>query len=259
MSTRRRAVCGGTIERVSRAGQPAAVDVAEQLDYYLVFANVRARERALPPEGIVVEEFVLRSDGTAAALDSAGWTAVGGTWWSATAFSRGLRSDARLQARVTPVARSGADAAYRMLSGGDLGPEPELRRHFLDRLDLPDAAPLQLVPAQATGERRIYRVLLAGDLPEPGLAALRSAWRMQPFDRHDDAAHRIAGRTRRTLDGQTVTWTLRRVGVDTAWAVDLSTDRAADAPDPTVTALLGRLRADARGQGLIPVTVERLR
>ncbi|MFD0592328.1 hypothetical protein ACFQZ4_06930 [Catellatospora coxensis] len=242
---------------MSRAGQPA-VDVAEQLDYYLVFANVRARERALPPEGIVVEEFVLRADGTASALDSAGWTA-GGTWWSAAAFSRGLRSDARLQARVTPVDRAGADVAYRMLGGGDLGSEPELRRHFLDRLDLPGAAPLQLVPAQATGERRIYRVLLAGDLTEPGLAALRGGWRMQPFDRHDDAAHRIAGRTRRTLDGQTVTWTLRRIGVDTAWAVDLATDRAADAPDPTVTALLGRLRADARNQGLIPVTVERLR
>jgi hypothetical protein len=249
---------GGTIERVSRAGQPA-VDVAEQLDYYLVFANVRARERALPPEGIVVEEFVLRPDGTASALDSAGWTAVGRSWWSAAAFSRGLRSDTRLQARVTPVDRAGANAAYRLLGGGELGPEPELRRHFLDRLDLPDLAPLSLVPAQATGERRVYRVLLAGDLPDHGLTALRSGWRMQPFDRHDDRAHRIAGRTRRTLDGQTVTWTLRRIGAGAAWAVDLSTDRATDAPDPELTELLGRLRADARGQGLIPVTVERLR
>lgn len=243
---------------MSRAAHHAAVDVAEQLDYYLVFANVRARERALPPEGIVVEEFVLRPDGTTSALDSAGWTA-GGAWWSAAAFSRGLRDDARLQARVTAVDRASAQAAYRLLGGGELLPEPELRRHFLDRLDLPVAPPLNLVPAQATAERRIYRVLLAGDLPEPGLAALRSGWRMQPFDRADDAANRIAGRTRRTLDGQTVTWTLRRIGSALAWAVDLATDRPDDTSAPALAALLCRLRTDARGQGLIPVTVERLR
>ncbi|MEU8080592.1 hypothetical protein AB0B31_34675 [Catellatospora citrea] len=243
---------------MSRAAHHAAVDVAEQLDYYLVFANIRARERALPPEGIVVEEFVLRPDGTTSALDSAGWTA-GGTWWSAAAFSRGLRDDARLQARVTPVARAGAQAAYRQLGGGELLPEPELRRHFLDRLDLPAAAPLNLVPAQATAERRIYRVLLAGELPEAGLAALRSGWRMQPFDRADDAANRIAGRTRRTLDGQTVTWTLRRIGSGLAWAVDLATDRPDDTSAHTLAPLLCRLRAEARSQGLIPITVDRLR
>ncbi|MEV0460852.1 hypothetical protein [Catellatospora methionotrophica] len=243
---------------MSRAGHPTAVDVAEQLDYYLVFPNLRARERALPPEGIVVEEFVLRADGTTSALDSAGWTA-GGTWWSAAAFSRGLREDARLRARVTPVGRAAAQTAYRLLGGGDLLAEPQLRRHFLDRLDLPAAAPLNLVPAQATADRRIYRVLLAGELAAPGLAALRSGWRMQPFDRSDDAAQRIAGRTRRTLDGQTVTWTLRRIGVDLAWAVDLATDRPDDTSAHTLAPLLCRLRTEARGQGLIPVTVERLR
>lgn len=250
---------GGTIEHVSRAGQPAAVDVTEQLDYYLVYANVRARERALPPEGIVLEEFVLRPDGTASALDSAGWSAVSGTWWSATAFSRGLRADPRLQARVTPVDRAGARAAYRMLGGGELLAEPQLRRHFLDRLELPAAAPLQLVPAQATAERRVYRVLLAGELPAQALATLRSGWRMQPFDRADDAAHRVAGRTRRTLDGQTVTWTLRRLGADAGWAVDLATDTPDETSAHTLAPLLGRLRAEARDQGLIPVTVERLR
>ncbi|MEV4417198.1 hypothetical protein [Catellatospora sp. NPDC049609] len=244
---------------MSRAGHPVAVDVAEQLDYYLVFANIRARERALPPEGIILEEFVLRPDGTASALDSAGWTAAGGAWWSAAAFSRGLRDDARLRARVTPVDRAGASAAYRALGGGELLAEPALRRHFLDRLDLAAVTPPSLVPAQATPERRVYRVQLAGELTEQGLARLRSGWRMQPFDRSDDAAQRIAGRTRRTLDGQTVTWTLRRTGAEQAWAVDLATDQPDGASTPTLAPLLRRLRTEARAQGLIPITVDRLR
>ncbi|GAA1652028.1 hypothetical protein [Catellatospora bangladeshensis] len=244
---------------MSRAGHPAAVEVAAQLDYYLVYANARARDRALPPEGIVLEEFVLRPDGTTSALDSAGWTAAGGTWWSAVAFSRGLRTDARLRARVTPADRAGAQTAYQTACGAKLPAEPELRRHFLDRLELPASAPSPLVPTQTTTERRIYRVLLAGELPEPGREALRSGWRMQPFDRVDDAAHRIAGRTRRTLDGQTVTWTLRQVGTEADWAVDLSTDRSDDSSTPTLAPLLNRLRTEARDQGLIPVTVDRLR
>ncbi len=244
---------------MSRAGHPAAVDVAAQLDYYLVYANTRARERALPPEGIVLEEFVLRPDGTTSALDSAGWTAGGGSWWSAVAFSRGMRADARLRGRVTPVDRVGARAAYHALCGGELPPEAALRRHFLDRLELPESVPSTLVPVQATAERRIFRVLLAGELPEHGRVALRSGWRMQPFDRADDTAHRIVGRTRRTLDGQTLTWTLRQAGGDAAWAVDVSSDRSEDPRSDTLAPLLGRLRAEARGQGLIPVTVERLR
>ncbi|BCJ74917.1 hypothetical protein CS0771_44610 [Catellatospora sp. IY07-71] len=243
---------------MSRAGHPSAVDVAAQLDYYLVYANARARDRALPPEGIVLEEFVLRPDGTTSALDSAGWTAAGGTWWSAVTFSRGLRTDARLRARVTPVGRAGAQAAYQAACGAALPPEPELRRHFLDRLELPASAPAHLVPAQATPERCVYRVLLAGELPEHGRAALRSGWRMQPFDRGDDTAHRIAGRTRRTLDGQTVTWTLRQLGDEATWAVDLSTDRSDNPATPALAPLLLRLRTEARGQGLIPVAVERM-
>lgn len=244
---------------MSRAGHPAAVEVAAQLDYYLVYANARARERALPPEGIVLEEFVLRPDGTTSALDSAGWTASGGTWWSAVAFSRGMRTDARLRGRVTPVDRAGAQAAYQAACGAQLPSEGDLRRHFLDRLELPASAPAPLVPTQVTAERRLYRVLLAGELSEHGRAALRSGWRMQPFDRVDDAAHRVGGRTRRTLDGQTVTWTLRQVGTEAAWAVDLSSDRSDDAPAPTLAPLLHRLRTEARDQGLIPVAVERLR
>jgi hypothetical protein len=119
--------------------------------------------------------------------------------------------------------------------------------------------PSHLVPAQAGTERRAYRVLLAGELTEHAREALRRGWRMQPFDRADDATHRIAGRTRRTLDGQTVTWTLRQVGAEADWAVDLSTDRCDDTSALTLAPLLSRLRAEARGQGLVPVAVDRTR
>ncbi|MDI1460739.1 hypothetical protein QEZ54_07160 [Catellatospora sp. KI3] len=239
---------------MSRPGNPVAVEVAEQLDYYLVFPSSGAVARGLAPEGLVVEEFVLRPDGTTSGLDSAGWTRAGGSWWTAAAFSRTLREDARLRAKVLPVGRAVAQAAYRTLSGAELPAEPQLRRHFLDRLELP--APTGLVPAQATAGQLGYRLLLAGELTEHGLAQLRGGWRMPPFDRAGDAAHGVAGRTRWTVDGQLVSWTLRRL--DAGWAVDLAVDRVDRAPAHTEP-LLRRLRAEARDQGLIPVTVTRLR
>ncbi|MBV1856483.1 hypothetical protein [Catellatospora tritici] len=244
------------IEVVSRPGNPVAVEVAEQLDYYLVFPSSRAVERGLSPEGLVVEEFELRPDGTTAGLNSAGWTKAGGSWWTAAAFSRTLRADARLRAKVAPVGRTVAQSAYRELSGVDLPTEPQLRRHFLDGLELPASA--SFVPVQATADQRLYRLLLAGELTEHGLASLRGGWRMPPFDRAGDAAQGVAGRTRRTVDGRLVSWTLRRVDGDAAWAVDLSVDWVDSTPAHTEP-LLSRLRAEARRHGLIPVTVARLR
>jgi hypothetical protein len=44
------------------------------LDYYLIFAEAGDCDRGVQPCGIVIEEFALRDDYTAAGLDGAGWT-----------------------------------------------------------------------------------------------------------------------------------------------------------------------------------------
>jgi hypothetical protein len=199
------------------------------VDFYAVYGG-GDRLRAL-----VVEEFVLRDDFTAAALDSA---AFDGRWFSSAGFSQALRTDSAL--RVTAVSRPGAQAAYHALGGDDLPPDAVLRERFADRALFPDVAPLRLGPDDG---RRLYRMLFARDLDEQSLAGLLAALRLSPVD-----DPRIAGRAI-TEQG---TWELRRVG-GLAWSVDVTL------PGPTtgLGPLLGAAMLAARGYGLIPVTVER--
>jgi hypothetical protein len=199
----------------------------DMLDYYLVDQS-----------GILVEEFVLGGDDAAVAIDSAGWT--DGRWWSSAAFSMGLRGDPHLRARVVPAGRDEARAAYRRLGGGELPDEATLRGYFADPAPLHASAPLRLdvtpVP-DGYRERRVYRVLFAGDLDADGLAAL------------------VPGGARRSTAGDEFTWQLRRIGSGVAWCVDLT---ACLNGDPVgVRPLLRELTSAARGQGLIPVTIER--
>jgi hypothetical protein len=219
------------------------------LDYYLIDRS-----------GILVEEFVLGEDDTAVAIDSAGWT--DGRWWSSAAFSMQLRGDPQVRARVTPVDRDGARAAYRRLGGGELPEDATLRGYFADPAPLRASAALRLdttpVP-DGYRERRVYRVLFAGDLDSDGLAALRYRWRMAPSDDpgFGGAEHpqRIAGGARRSTAGEEFTWQLHRIGSGVAWCVDLT---ACLTGDPVgVRPLLRELTSAARGQGLIPVTIER--
>jgi hypothetical protein len=210
------------------------------LDYYLI-----------DPSSILVEEFVLGEDDAAVAIDSAGWT--DGRWWSSAAFSVDLRGDPQLRARVVPVGRDGARDAYRRLGGGELPDEAALRAHFADPAPLAASAPLRLdatpVP-DGYRERRVYRVLFAGDLDPDGLAALRNRWRLAP-----SSDRGVEGGARLSTAGDEFTWQLRRIGSGVAWCVDLT---ACLSGDPVrVRPLLRELTSAARDQGLIPVTIER--
>jgi hypothetical protein len=189
------------------------------LDYYLIDGAT---------EGIVVEEFVRAADHTTVGLDTAGWTPADASWWSSAAFSRAMRGDPHLRARVVAGDREAAEAAYRRLGGGALPDEATLRGYFRDRLPLATAPPLRLRQEHGT---RVYRVLLAGD-PRPDRVA---AW---------------------PATGDQFTWELRRIGGGIAWAVDVTARLAGS--DEAVGPLLRELTAAARRQGLIPVTTERL-
>jgi len=204
------------------------------LDYYLVDGS-----------GILVEEFVLGEDDAAVAIDNAGWT--DGRWWSSAAFSMNLRGDPRLRARVVPADRDEARLAYRRLGGGELPDEATLRGYFADPAPLPASAALRLdatpVP-DGYRERRVYRVLFAGDLDPDGVAALRHRLRMP-----------ASGGAGVAQAGDEFTWQLRRIGYGVAWCIDLT---ACLNGDPArVRPLLRELTSAARGQGLIPVTIER--
>lgn len=199
------------------------------LDFYTV------RDGGGRTQTLVVEEFVLRDDFTAAGIDTAGFN---GEWWSSAEFSRRLRTDAA--AVTTPVSREAAEAAFRDLGGVELPPDSVLREHFGDRAIFPEVPPLRLGPDDG---RRLYRLLFARDLDERHLAGLMAALRLSPVD-----DPRVAGRT--VTDHGTCE--LRRVG-DVAWSIDLAFASSSDAIGPLVGAAL----RTARGHGLIPVTVER--
>lgn len=220
----------------------------DALDYYVVRGDGAA------PVGLIVEEFVLADDGTAAGLGGAGWVPTGG-WTGSAALSRALRVDAAARARITPVVRHDAGLVYRQLGGGDLPDEATLRTHFDGYAPAGAAAPLRLGGAPADDEfreRRLYRVLFAGGLAPTSLAQLQAGWRMSA----GDDPVRVVGRAQRSFGPDLLTWELRRVGPGVAWAVDL-TARLAGESDRAVRPLLRELMTVLRGHGLIPVTVER--
>ncbi|WP_144119054.1 hypothetical protein [Catellatospora sichuanensis] len=226
-----------------------------QLDYYLLAADDSAR-----PEAVVVEDMVLRDDGTAIGIDNVTWTATERSWRCTPALSRDLRADELVRARVRAVDGDAAQAALRLLGGDALPDEPWLRARFGDFLPLPSAPLLRLGPAQAPPgfrDRHVYRILFAGELDRHGLQCLRLWWRLEPVEPAEDPSGRLVGRAHREVDGHELSWELRRVGPGLGWAVDL-TACLRDGPAAAVPALLRDLRQLARAHGLIPVTVERL-
>ncbi|GHJ47795.1 hypothetical protein Cs7R123_51370 [Catellatospora sp. TT07R-123] len=245
-----------TRESVGYDGEPS-FDC--ELDYYLVYAEPDDVWRGVAPCGIAVEEFVLHEDFAAAGVDSAVWSAGEG-WWSSAGFSRSLRADARVRTVVRPTGRSAAEEAYRRLTDTDLPHAGELRRQFADRDLRPASAPLRLGPAQVPAgffDRRVYRILFAGDLGEHGMADLWCREWLQPVD--DPAEPRVLGRGALAAQAHEFSWELRRIGFGVAWSIDLTALLGPDSePEPaTLGALLHRLRSLLRDRGLIPVTVER--
>ncbi|MFI6265457.1 hypothetical protein [Micromonospora sp. NPDC051006] len=222
------------------------------MDYYVILGSAPGRRAAA--ETIVVEEFTHATDWTTSGLHSAGWAPDAG-WRSAASVSRGMRADPRLRARVVPVTRDGADEVHGQLGGGPLPAEPALRGHFRDQQSLPASTPLRLGPAEVPEgfhERRVYRVLFAGDLPVDRLTNLAAHWRPTAGHRPSDPAP--GGRRRVGRDEHS--WTLRRVGRDIAWALDL-TSLLATTTDHTVGPILHELTSVVRLRGLVPVTTER--
>ncbi|MEO3789135.1 hypothetical protein ABGB14_02935 [Nonomuraea sp. B10E15] len=105
------------------------------MDYYLIAATAGGPS----PAAILVEEFVLCDDYTAAGIDTAAWRA--------------------------------AAQAYARLGGGELPAEPQLRARS-ERQPLPGDRPLDL--GTSPGARR-YRILFAGELGTGALASARTA------------------------------------------------------------------------------------
>lgn len=227
------------------------MDADVPLDYYLIYAA--GRGRGTLPLGILVEEFVLCDDYTAAGIDCAEWTAECGEWRESPGSSRAIRADPALRDRVLPVTRRDARETYSMLGGGALPEEAELRAFFRYRQALPAAAPLDLGGSRSAQTRR-YRILFAGELGERGLANVSTVLRLEPPRENPRA--RIAGTATATADGHTFTWELRRIGPGIAWCLDV-TVRLSAGPLAAIGALLHHHRQAIRGQGLIPVTIER--
>ncbi|MBB5629569.1 hypothetical protein [Sphaerisporangium krabiense] len=225
------------------------------LDYYLV--GTEGGGGAVV--GLVVEEFVFTGDHTAAGVDSAGWSAGDGSWWSSAAFCRAMRADAGLRARVVPAGRAEAADAYRRLGGGALPGEGTLRTFFRDRAELPCSAPLLFdTPRVPDGFRdlRVYRVLFAKEPGRDALARLRALWGMDGTG-PDDPHGRVAGRARLRAGSDLFTWELRSVGPGVAWCLDVTACLGGESAE-AVGPLLRELTAGMRREGLIPVTVERL-
>ncbi|MET8306390.1 hypothetical protein [Micromonospora sp. NPDC005173] len=240
---------GTTVAEVSEPRPP--------LDYYLLLTKPGDRDPTGEVEGIVVEEFTRHHDFSAAGLDSAGWTPSGDGWWSSASFSRGMRTDPALLARVVPTSRSIAEDVHRKLGGGQLPVEAVLRTYFRDHQPFPNVPPLRLGPAQPpTGfhERRVYRVLFAKDLREEQVASLRAVWQPTVDGAAPAPGSVVAGALDK--DGDRFTWDVRRVGRGLAWSLDLTVllgSGTSEALGPTLYDLTNVLRQ----HGLIPVTTER--
>ncbi|MET8161174.1 hypothetical protein ABZT47_32865 [Sphaerisporangium sp. NPDC005289] len=251
-------------------GSRPAVDVSgsrRPLDYYLVVPGHRAPAALVTPvsaaatvDGIVVEEFVFDDDHTTVGLDTACWSASDGAWRSSAALSRDLRGDPALRLRVVPVPRRDAEDAYRLAHGRELPGEPALRTLFTDRLPVPGSAPLRLEDAQVPEgfhDKRLHRVLFAGDLTPGRLPALQAAWGMTLTGDAADPRTRVLGTARVHVAGDVFTWELRRVGPGGACALDL-TACLATSSDAAIGPLLRRLTTTlSHTGGLIPVMVER--
>ncbi|WP_051796914.1 hypothetical protein [Catenuloplanes japonicus] len=189
------------------------------MDYYLLDGTT-----------VLVEEFARDRDHVTVGLRAAAWDRGSRRWVSCAAFSRALRGDPGLLARVTPVDRARAEAAH----GGPLPPEAELRAAFLDFAAAARSAPLRLgqdAPPEGFQEQRFYRVLFAKDAAAPY-------------------------RGDRRAGADVFSWELRRVAGGTAWALDL-TALLADGDDTTVGTVLTDLTREARTHGLIPIATER--
>ncbi|GLW10150.1 hypothetical protein Misp01_52790 [Microtetraspora sp. NBRC 13810] len=226
------------------------------LDYYLILGEAGGGDPLGRAEGIAVEEFVFAADHTAAGVDGAGWTAADGGWWSSAAFTRAMRSDPRLRARIVPAARRDAESVYRRLGGGDLPGEAGLRGRFLDRQPLAGSAPLDLGAGEVPDgfhDRRVYRILFAGDPGAGRLPYLLGVWGMTPAG---DPSGRLVGRAGRRTGDDLFGWELRRIGPGVAWCVDVTACLAGPSGD-AVGPLLRELTAAMRHAGLIPVTIER--
>ncbi|MFE9201887.1 hypothetical protein [Micromonospora sp. NPDC007230] len=213
------------------------------LDYYVL----RAEADPGQPAGLLVEEFVLADDLSAARLRSAGWTPADGGWWSSAAYARAVRTEPRLRARLAAVDRADAEATYRRLGGGTLPGEQELRGHFQDDVPLATGAPLRL-----NAGPDVHRILFAGELDDGRLTRLGALLRL---DDPDGARPGVVGTGRLRVNDTNVRWDLRRIGGGIAWCLDVTSEPAGGDALPWV---LRQLVAVARGHGLVPATIERL-
>ncbi|MDF5753645.1 hypothetical protein [Spongiactinospora sp. TRM90649] len=196
------------------------------LDYYLI-----------DDAYLLVEEFALHDDHTAAGIDSAQWD--GAAWHTPAESSRLIRADRSLRVRV--LDREEAEATFTRVGGGELPGEDDIRSRFGDRWTLPTDPPLDF----GTSDARHYRVLFAGSLYSDDLTALAS-W-LSPRPAEDP---RVVG----TGSSDGCTWELRRIGGGVAWALDMTVPLTGIGIAST---LLTNHRQAIRAQGLIPVTIER--
>ncbi|MEV6349284.1 hypothetical protein [Actinoplanes sp. NPDC051851] len=190
------------------------------MDYYLVGDGT---------DGVLVEEFVYGDDHSAVGLCGTIWRPGQRHWQGAASFSRALRTDPVLLARVAPVGRDRAGEVFHRLSGARLPDEAALRSGYFDYEPFPAVAPLRLGLSDRT-----YRVLFAKDLTASGAG--------------------LSGRLR--VGGDVFDWEVRRVGLGIAWALDVTVELGADA-DGNVRLVLSELTEIMRRQGLIPITTER--
>jgi hypothetical protein len=205
-----------------------------------------------------VEQFARHDDATTAGLHSAGWTADRAHWWSSASFSRSVRTQPSMAARIVPTRREGAEAVYRRHGGGTLPEEALLRNNFHDYTAFPATAALTFAPASVPAgfaERRLYRVLFAKQLTQAGPENLRALWRAALLEPSGPDERVLATARRRTGD-DVYTWDLRSIGPRLACCLDVTALLRA-ATSTTVGPVLGELTEAVRQQGLIPVTTER--